>query len=61
MSVVNLWTQDIMEKAWNWKEKKNNQILRATCENGLIAKGSSKFINVWIANFISQTLSESFC
>ena len=61
MSVVNLWTQDIMEKTRNWKEKKNYLILRATCENGLIDKASRKFINFWIANFISQTLSESFC
>jgi len=49
MSVVNLWTQDIMEKTWYWKEQ-NYVILRATCENGLIDKASKKFVN-----FISQT------
>ena len=55
MSVVNVWTQDVMEKTWYWKEKEN-LILRTTCENGLIDKALRKFVN-----FNSQTLSESFC
>ena len=56
MSVVNLWTQDIMEKDLKLKRKKNYLILKATCENGLIDNASRKFINFWIANFISQNL-----
>ena len=43
------------------KKKKNYLILRATCENGLIDKASRKFVNFEFVNFISQTLSESFC
>ena len=57
---MNLWTQDIMEKTWNWKEKKLSNT-QSHLRKRLIDKGSSKFINFWIANFISQTLNESFC
>ena len=53
---MNLWTQDIMEKDLKLKRKKNYLILKATCENGLIDNASRKFINFWIANFISQNL-----
>ena len=52
---MNVWTQDVMEKTWYWKEKKI-LLLRTTCENGLIDKASRKFVN-----FNSQSLSESFC
>ena len=55
MSVVNLWTQDIMEKTWNWKGK-YYLILRATCENGLIDKASRKFVNFWICKFYFSNL-----
>ena len=55
MSVVNLWTQYVMEKTWYWKEKKN-LILGTTCENGLIDKAGRKFVD-----FNSQSLSKSFC
>ena len=43
------------------KKKKNYLILRATWGNGLIDKASRKFSNFEFVNFISQTLSESFC
>ena len=51
----------ISGKRHSSEKKKKNLILRATCENGLIDKASRKFVNFEFVNFISQTLSESFC